>query len=175
MEEAVKTLKAGGVIAFPTDTVFGIGACLDKPEAIARIFEIKGRPKDKPLQILVKDLEQAKTLGTFDHDAKEFAKKHWPGAFTLIVPKKETVPALVTGGKNTVGLRVPDHPVILELIEQCGPIVATSANEAGKSPALTMSDVEKLVKGVDYILPGKVTTGKASQVIDLTTNKILRQ
>ncbi|MFC1510937.1 L-threonylcarbamoyladenylate synthase [Candidatus Margulisiibacteriota bacterium] len=172
---AVQILKSGGVIAFPTETVFGIGALLDKPEAIQRIFEIKKRPKDKPLQILVADLERAKQLGQFSQKAEEFAKKHWPGPFTLVVYKKDTVPQLVTGGSDKVGLRVPDHKIALELIKKCGPIVATSANRSGEKPALTAKEVKEKLPEVDYVLAGKTKSGQASKVIDLSQGtKVLR-
>ncbi|MFH1542347.1 MAG: L-threonylcarbamoyladenylate synthase [bacterium] len=167
IDQAISTLKSGGVIAFPTETVFGIGACIDQPAAIARIYELKKRPKDKPLQILVASLEQAKTLGEFSLEAEEFARKNWPGPYTLVVKKKN--------GAGTIGLRVPDHEVPLALIKECGPLAATSANQSGEKPATDMAEIKSLVFGVDYVVPGKVVTGKASKVIDFSAGgRILR-
>src|SRR3989339_845382 len=101
LKKAIQILKSGGVVAFPTETVFGIGAALDQPEAIRRIFKIKKRPRHKPLQILVASLAEAKKLGEFNQKAEAFAKKYWPGPYTLIVPGLK--------GNKTIGLRVPDH------------------------------------------------------------------
>jgi L-threonylcarbamoyladenylate synthase len=175
LKKAVKTLNSGGVIAFPTETVYGIGALLRDKKAIARIFALKNRPRTKPLQVLVASLEQAKRLGKFNKQALALAKNGWPGPLTLVVKKKRTVPKIVTGGRSTVGLRVPDHKTALELIKQCGPIVATSANEAGEKPALTAKEVKRKVPGIDLILAGKIKTGTPSQVIDATGRaKVLR-
>jgi len=168
LKKAIKTLESGKVIAFPTETVFGIGACLNQPRAISRIFKIKQRPKNKPLQILVSSLAEAQKLGRFSQKALEFAKKHWPGPYTLIVPG-------IKGGK-TIGLRIPDHRTILKLIREVGPIAATSANISGKSPALTTKQAREYVGDkVDFILPGRTRKGKASKVIDFTNKpKIIR-
>ena len=174
IKKAAKILMSGGVIAFPTETVFGIGAALNQPEAIKRIFKLKNRPRNKPLQVLIANMRQAKKLGKFSKKALAFAKQNWPGP-TLVIKKTGKVPKLVTGGSSTVGLRMPDHKVALELIKKVGPIVATSANRAGKKPALNAATVKKQLPEVEFVLSGKVKQGKASQVIDLTKgNKILR-
>lgn len=162
------------MVAFPTETVFGIGAALDHPRAIRRIFKIKGRPANKPLQVLVSSMEQAKELGKFTRKAKDHAQRKWPGP-TLIVPRTGKVPKLVTGGSPKVGLRMPDHRTVLELIKRCGPIVATSANRSGERPALSANKVKKDLPGLDYVLAGKVRSGRPSKVIDLTRGaKVLR-
>ncbi|KPJ69047.1 hypothetical protein AMJ44_04785 [candidate division WOR-1 bacterium DG_54_3] len=176
IKKTAKILKSGGVVAFPTETVFGIGAALDQPQAIKRIFRIKKRSKNKPLQVLVATLAQTKRLGKFSKKAQEFAKKNWPGPFTLVVYKTRKVPKLVTGGSPKVGIRMPNHKTTLELIKKCGPIVATSANRSGEKPALAVKEVRKKVPEVDYILSGRVKSGKPSKVVDLTKGiKILRK
>jgi L-threonylcarbamoyladenylate synthase len=167
IQEAAKVIKSGGVVAFPTETVFGIGAALDQPHAIRKIFKLKNRPKNKPLQILIGTLAQARKLGKFNKQALALAKE-WPGPLTLVIYKTRKVPKLVTGGSKKVGLRMPDHKTTLALIKKCGPIVATSANKAGKRPALTKSAAKKQLPEVDYILAGQTRTGKASKVIDAT-------
>lgn len=174
--KASKNLEEGEVIAFPTETVFGIGSLLTETKAIKKIFKIKKRPRSKPLQILVANLKQAKELGEFNSNALKLAKKYWPGPLTLIVYKKKTVPKIVVAGGRKVGLRIPKHRTILALIRACGPIVATSANFSGERPALNSKDVEaSLGKKVAYILPGKSKIGTASKVIDTTNNnKLLR-
>jgi len=176
IKKAAKILKSGDVIGFPTETVFGIGAVLDEPQAIKQINKIKKRPKNKPLQVLVATLAQAKRLGKFSEKAQEFAKKNWPGPFTLVIYKTRKVPNLVTGGSPKVGIRMPDHKTTLQLIEKCGPIVATSANRSGEKPALTAKEVKAQLPEVDYVIPGRVRTGKPSKVVDMTKGfKILRK
>lgn len=173
--KAAKILKSGGVVAFPTETVYGIGAALDQPQAIKRIFKVKNRPKNKPLQVLVATFKQAQKLGKFSKKALEFAKNKWPGPYTLVVYKTGKTPKLVTGGSSKVGLRMPNHKTILELIKKCGPIVATSANRSGEKPALTAKEVRTKLPEVDYVVSGRVKSGKASRVVDLTKGfKILR-
>ena len=173
--KAAKILRSGGVVAFPTETVFGIGAVLDKPQAIKRINKIKCRPKNKPLQVLVATLDQAKKLGKFNKKALAFAQENWPGPFTVVVYKTKKVPKLVTGGSSKVGLRMPDHKIALELIKECGPIVATSANRSETKPALNAKEVKDKLPEIEHVLSGRVKSGKPSKVIDLTKgSKILR-
>ena len=121
LNKAIRILKTGGVIAFPTETVYGIGAALNQPAAIKRIYKIKNRPINKPLQVLVSTLEEAKRLGVFNKQALSLAKA-WPGPLTLVVNKTKLVPKLVTGGAPKVGLRIPDHqdsvPAFVVEVEQ---------------------------------------------------------
>ena len=175
IKAAAEILIKGGVVAFPTETVFGLGALLNQTKAIKKIFAIKKRPKNKPLQILVPNLVAAKKLGRFNKQALALAKKYWPGPLTLVVNKTNKVSKIVTAGSSKVGLRVPKHKTILALLKVCGPLAATSANLSGQAPALSHQEIN--LKGIDYILPGKARLRKASQVIDATSkaNKILRQ
>jgi L-threonylcarbamoyladenylate synthase len=168
IEKAVEILKSGGVIAFPTETVFGIGAMISNKKAVKRIYELKKRPLSKPLQVLVADLKQAQSLGHFNKKALDLAKSSWPGPLTLVVKKKRTAPSWVVGGGKTVGLRIPTHKTTLTLLKFCGPLAATSANLSEEKPALSAKEVKKRLPGIDYIIPGKVKTGKASKVIDAT-------
>lgn len=169
--QAVEALKRGKVIAFPTETVYGVGALLDRPAAIKKIFKLKNRPKNKPLQILIASLKQAKELGLFHEQALSLVKRAWPGPLTIIVHKTKKVPKLVTGGSAKVGLRMPAHQTVLKLIRKCGPIVATSANKSGEKPALNARGIKEKLPKLDYILPGKVKLGRASKVIDASNVK----
>ena len=160
-------MRSGGVIAFPTETVYGIGALLSKPRAIARIYKIKKRARSKPLQALVASLRQAKELGVFNKKVLAFAKKRWPGPLTLIVP--------AAAGNKKIGLRMPAHRRLLQLIRKTGPIAATSANISGEKPFLTAKEVKQGLKSLDYVIPGRVKLGRASKIIDATAGfKILR-
>ncbi len=171
IKQAAKVIRSGGVVAFPTETVFGIGAALNQSKAIRQIFRIKNRPRNKPLQVLVSSMEEAKKLGKFSRKAEDYAMRNWPGPFTLVVYKTGKVPKLVTGGSEKVGLRMPDHKVTLELIKECGPIVATSANRSNEKPALTVKQAKKILPELDHVIPGRAKSGKPSKVIDLTRGK----
>ncbi|HVN67559.1 MAG TPA: L-threonylcarbamoyladenylate synthase [Candidatus Sulfotelmatobacter sp.] len=175
LKKAVNTLKTGGVIAFPTETVYGIGALLKDKKAVARIFKIKKRPRSKPLQVLVSSLRQARELGIFDDQALRSAKKCWPGPLTLVVPATTKVPGVVRAGGKTVGLRVPAHRTVLDLIRKAGPIVATSANIAGDLPFKNAKEVAAGLKGLEFVMAGRVKLGRPSKVIDTTAGyKVIR-
>jgi len=171
LNQSVRALRSGGVIAFPTETVYGIGALLSRPKAIARIYKIKKRPRSKPLQVLIASYRQAKELGIFDKKSLAYAKRSWPGPLTLIVPATAKVPGIVTAGGKTVGLRMPAHRTILDLIRKAGPIVATSANISGEKPFLKHHQVISSLKGLDLVLPGRVKLGRPSKVIALFSVK----
>lgn len=175
LKKAIKILKSGGVIAFPTETVFGIGAALNQPAAIKRIYKIKNRPRNKPLQVLVSSLDEAKKLGRFSQQALTLAKS-WPGPLTLVVPKTKSVPKLITGGTRKVGIRIPNNKTVLTLIKMIGPLAATSANQTGEEPALTTGEVKESIPEIDLVLPGRVKIGKASKVIEVGKKiKIIRK
>src|SRR4029453_13390233 len=130
ISEAAKLIRAGRLVAFPTETVYGLGANALDPEAVARIFAAKGRPRTSPLIVHVDSIEMARTLASIWSDtADRLARRYWPGPLTLVVPKRPEVPDIVTAGLPTVGLRMPAHPLALELIRASGlPIAAPSAN-----------------------------------------------
>jgi len=165
--EAVKILKNGGVIIFPTETVYGIGALASNENAIKKIYEIKGRSFDKPLQILISDISQVDLFASEISDkAKELMKKYWPGPLTLVFK---------TASGSTVGLRMPDSPIILELIRQTGPIAASSANISGQPDPTCIGDVKI---EADLLLDGgPCKMGKPSTVVDVSVDPptILRQ
>lgn len=168
--EAVELIKKGEVVAFPTETVYGLGADAHNPEAIKKIFDVKKRPTDNPLIIHICDPTQ---IAEFSVDvpvsAKKLIEKCWPGPLTLIFKKKASVPDAVTAGLSTVALRLPDHPVALELIRQTGPLAAPSANRSG-NPSPTKSDHVRRDFGPDFpVLDGGMSDiGLESTVLDVT-------
>lgn len=170
IERAVEAVRHGQVVGLPTDTVYGIGVDPLNLDAVARLFEMKGRPSDKPVGVLVASLEQAREIGFIEGAAGQLAERHWPGALTLVVTPK-VVMADWVGDQvlRTVGIRVPDHPTAVELLAATGPLAVTSANRSGG--AETMSDVEaRAVFGdeVSVYLPGEAPGGEASTVVDAT-------
>jgi len=168
---AAEVLCEGGLVAFPTETVYGLGADALAPAAIARIFAAKQRPADNPLIVHVADVDAARALVREFPALAERAATLWPGPLTLVLRRNELVPDATTAGQDTVALRVPDHPVALALLRACGrPLAAPSANRSGRpSPTLAQHVLADLNGRVDLILDGGATRhGLESTVLDLT-------
>jgi tRNA threonylcarbamoyl adenosine modification protein (Sua5/YciO/YrdC/YwlC family) len=167
---AVEALRRGGIVGVPTDTLYGLATDPFREDALDAIFELKGRPDQKPLAILVASVEQGMTLASFSDRALELAERHWPGALTLVLPRLETAPQwLGHRGKRTVGLRCPDHPVALELLEVAGPLAVTSANLSGHEAVVDHEEARALFgDAVAVYLEGRAVGGEASTIIDLT-------
>lgn len=175
VKRAAEVIKRGGTVAFPTETVYGLGAnCFDKV-AVLRVFEIKRRPPDNPLIVHVSNLQQLDLLIDDDiRKAEQIIKKFWPGPVTIIFRKKPEVPKEVTGGLETVAVRMPSHPVARMLIDLSGvPIAAPSANLSGRpSPTTAQHVIEDLYGSVDVIIDGGETPlGLESTVIDLSKER----
>ena len=172
--QAVQILRAGGLVAFPTETVYGLGADATNPAAIAKIFAAKGRPATNPLIVHIADIATAKKFAaTWPNAAQLLAEKFWPGPLTLVLPKSPAIVDSVTAGKNTVGLRIPNHPLAIELLKAFGgPLAAPSANRSNRiSPTTAQHVRDELGSAVDFILDGgPCTVGIESTVLDLTTS-----
>ncbi len=156
--QAAKILADGGLVGFPTETVYGLGADATNGEAVAGIFAAKGRPRFNPLIVHVAGLEQAQQHGEFSAKARKLADAFWPGALTLVLPRRADTKLshLVSAGLDTVALRVPSHPVARELLRLSGrPIAAPSANDSGRVSATTAAHVAQSLGGkIDFILDG---------------------
>jgi L-threonylcarbamoyladenylate synthase len=180
IEKGVKILQMGGVIAFPTDTVYGLGADAFNAKAVERIYGIKTRPKHQQLPLLIANVERLMTLADPIPEIAWFlAKRFWPGGLTLVLPKIDSLPVYLASGP-TIAVRVPNHPVCLALIQRLGnPITGTSANISGHPAALTADEVrQQLGEKIDLIINGgKCPGGKESTVVDVTRESptILRQ
>ena len=172
---AVEVLRAGGIVALPTDTVYGIAVALDAQDGIGRLFEAKSRPPDRSIALLVADRTQAETLGVFGLVARELADAHWPGGLTLVVPRGEGVqlPEALSADAGTVGLRVPDHPTPRALAAAVGPLPTTSANRSGEPEARDADAIEAILgSAIDLILDGgPAPGGPASTVVDCTSSR----
>lgn len=180
IDRAIRVLRAGGLVAFPTETVYGLGADATSDAAVRKIFAAKGRPATNPLIVHVADIEVAKRYTTdWSPAAQTLAATYWPGPLTLVLPKTSNIPDVVTAGKQTVGLRAPDHPLALELLRAFdGPVAAPSANRSNRvSPTSAQHVREELGDSVDLILDGgPCAVGIESTVLDLSTDvpRILR-
>jgi L-threonylcarbamoyladenylate synthase len=180
IEKGVSILKKGGVIAFPTDTVYGLGADAFNSIAVERIYEIKDRSKSHRFPLLIADAKQLTALAEPIPELAWFlATQFWPGGLTLILSKKDSVPAHLASG-STIAVRVPNHPTCLTLLERlAGPLIGTSANISGQPAALTADQVRQQLGGtIDLIIDGgKCPGGRESTVLDITREPpvVLRQ
>ncbi|MEG2016841.1 MAG: L-threonylcarbamoyladenylate synthase [Clostridium sp.] len=175
INDAALKIKDGGIVAFPTETVYGLGADALNAKAVAKIFEAKGRPQDNPLIIHVADFNIDEYVTEVPDMAKDIMKKFWPGPITIILNKKEIVPDVTSAGLNTIGVRMPQNNIARELIKASGvPIAAPSANISGRpSPTDMESCVEDLNGKVDYIIGGENSiVGVESTIVDCTVNPI---
>lgn len=176
IQRAIAGLRAGRVIAIPTDTVYGLAAALDQPEAIEQLFEIKGRETTKAIPVLVDSLECLNHLGGIERQlALALAGAFWPGPLTLVVTSPDRIPEEVHRGAETVGLRMPAHPVARALIAGAGGALAvTSANRSGMPEAVTAGEVRKaLGEAVSLVVDGGRTPGgRPSTVVDLTSGRV---
>ncbi len=178
---AVRILKKGGVVAFPTDTLYGLGANAFDKDAVLKIFKIKSRPRDLALTLLLADIAQIEVVGDdIPKLAWELAERYMPGALTIVVKKSAAVSDIISGGRDTVAVRVPNHHVPIALISGLGvPITGTSANLSGAPDPVTAEQVHKqLGSRVDMIIDdGRCPIGVSSTILDLTTDPptILRE
>lgn len=178
--QAVEILRAGGVVALPTDTVYGIAVSLATPGGIERLFHVKRRPPDKGVMLLLEDAAQAADAGLITQAAAALMAACWPGGLTVIVPQRPDVrwPAALTGGSPTIGLRVPDHDAPRALARGVGPLPTTSANVSGVPEARDAAGVvDQLGDDIDLVLDGgPAQGGLASTIVDCTgeTPTILR-
>lgn len=172
IEKAAKIIKKGGLVAFPTETVYGLGANAFDKKAVRKIFEVKKRPIDNPIIVHIADFSYLKKLAKkIPKEAEILAKNFWPGPLTFVLIKKKIVPDEVTAGTKTVAIRMPKNKIALELIKKSGvPIAAPSANLAGRpSPTTAKHVFEDLGDKIDLILDGgKTKVGVESTVVDLT-------
>lgn len=177
IEWAAARIADGGVVALPTDTVYGIAASLAHPEAIRRIYAIKGRDYSVPLPVLVSSSSAAEHLvHEISPDVALLLDLFWPGPLTVVLPARAGMPAEVTAGGTTVGLRMPNHPLTIEVIERAGGAVAcTSANRSGEAPAIDAQTVGSTIGNeLDLILDGGVAAGGVpSTVIEIRGNDLL--
>ena len=178
IQTVVKQLKQKKVIAFPTDTVYGLGVIYDE-EALAALKYSKGRPENKPIPTMVGSLAQMEEIALLNEEAKKLAAAFMPGAFTMILKKKDSVADFVTNGMDTIGIRMPQDDFVLELLRQVGsPMLVTSANLSGEATGLVDMQVLSQLDGrIDGIVLGEAGGKVASTIVDMTDGrlKILRE
>ncbi|MHA1458476.1 MAG: L-threonylcarbamoyladenylate synthase [Promethearchaeota archaeon] len=182
LETAVENIIEGKTIAFPTNSVYGLGCDPTNLIAIEKIYNIKYRDRAKGLLLLVADMEEAEKIADFSKIAYKLANRFWPGQLTLILNKKEPniIPPEVTAGKNTIGIRIPENEIILTILKKLkiegyfGGIIGTSANYSGEPPSISGDQVaRKFLTPIDLILDGGKTKTKVSTtILDCTSDKL---
>jgi len=170
LEEAVRIIKRGGIVVFPTDTAFGVGCRIDNEKAVKRLFKIRNRPETQAVPVLVDSIEMAqKYLLAIPPEVKNLMKKYWPGALTVVLPcKRKLVPSLVRGQGQTLGVRMPNHEVPLYIINSIGvPLLGPSANFHGRPTPYKYEELDpKFISQVDYVISGECHLGMVSTIID---------
>ena len=171
IERGISILKQGGLVAFPTDTVYGLGAGANNQQAVVKVYQVKERPKDMALPLLLAHTSQINEVAyPVPPIAWLLADKFLPGALTIVLYKSNSVLDIVTGGGSTVAVRIPAHPVPVALAEDLGPIVGTSANLSGKPSALTADEVcSQFGDRIDLVIDGgRCPGGRESTIVDVT-------
>jgi len=174
MEEILNTLKAGELVVFPTDTLYGIGADPFREASVKKVFVAKNRPFDMPLSIAVSNEKMMESVAVLNDNARKLIRKFMPGPITIMLTKKPTIPDILTSGSNQVGIRIPDHPIALAIIDKFGPITSTSANlHSQKDPidaTIPKRDLKDHVKiCVDC---GKTRYAAPSTIIDVSDGEV---
>lgn len=173
IEKAAKVLKQGGVIAYPTETVYGLGADIFNLWAVDKIFKLKGREFDQPISVAVDSFKMIEDLCVLSSKQKKIVSDLLPGPLTVVLPKKGKIPSRITAQKDSVGIRFPKHPLAQKIIEKVGfPITSTSANLSGEEPAVNYNQVDLKV---DFVVKGECKYKKPSTVVDLIQGSILRK
>ncbi|MEX0616764.1 MAG: L-threonylcarbamoyladenylate synthase [Candidatus Woykebacteria bacterium] len=179
IEAASSIIRQGGIVIFPTDTVFALGCRVGNHEATKRLYAVKQRPDNQPTLILAESLEQATKYGIFEKAALALATKFWPGPLTIVVKAKNEAAKYILGPGHTLAIRVPKFNPVQEILKQVGdPILAPSANFRGKQATAKLGEIDKnLTKLVDYVLEMECGGKKPSTIVDVSgkTHRILRE
>lgn len=176
LNDASRAARSGHLVVMPTDTVYGIGASAAHPDTGDRLFSAKGRPRELELPVLVSSAQEAERIAGFDERARRLADAFWPGALTLVLPRSEESASWNLGAnRETIGVRVPNHALALELLRLVGPMAVTSANPSGRPPLQTCDQLaEAFGDQVDiYLCEEGPLVGMSSTVVDLTGEDLL--
>lgn len=178
IKEIVRSIKDGKVVAFPTETVYGLGVKYGSQEALDKLMEAKNRDYSKAITLMVADKHEIENYAYVNDDAKKIISTFMPGMLTLVFKKKETVDASMTNGKETIGIRIPDSEFVLKLLKEVGPMLVTSANLSNHPNTTSTQEVLDQLDGrIDLVVEGKTKDSIASTVIDVSSDiiKILRE
>ena len=173
---ATAAIDDGALVVFPTETVYGLGADALDPAAVERVFTAKGRDRDKPLSMAVPDIESALAYTNPTERTVAFMREFLPGPVTVVCERRDAVPEVLTGGRDRVGLRIPDHEIALDLLARTKPLTATSANVSGRPSARRVADLDDEIREAAFvILDGGETPGGGSTVVDVAADVVHRE
>jgi L-threonylcarbamoyladenylate synthase len=175
LDAAAAAARDGDLVVYPTETVYGLGADALDPTAVERVFEAKGRSRTEPLSLAVPDVASALDVTAPTERARAFMAAMLPGPVTIVVERDPAVPAVLTAGRDRVGVRVPDHPIALALLDRVAPLTATSANVSGRPAATTVEALDGAIQeAAAVVLDGGETPGGGSTVVDPGRDEIIR-
>ncbi len=176
-ENASRIIIGGGVVVYPTETIYGLGANALDDQAIMRVFQIKRRPLIKPIFMAISSLQMLQKVATISEEDLLILERLLPGPVSVLVKKRSLVPDILTAGSPMVGIRFPDHETALQIIDKAGPITSTSANRTGAPPPISASDISNdIAERVDAIIDGgRCKYGQPSTLLDLANRKIMRE
>lgn len=172
---AVAAIRRGDLVVYPTETVYGLGANALDPEAVERVFEAKGRSREKPLSMALPELSAAAEYTRMSDRERAFCERFLPGPVTVLVERTDRVPDVLVDGRTRVGIRVPDHGLARELARRTGPITATSANRSGEPSARRVEEIDPAIRESAVVLDGGETSGGESTVVDVSDGRIVRR
>lgn len=176
IEQASTAIREEECVIYPTETVYGLGADALNPIAVERVFELKGRPRDRPISLAVPDIETVDEYTRPTNRERDFMVEFLPGPVTVLLERKSEVPDVLTGGRERVGVRIPDHPIALDLIDRVAPITATSANRSGAGSARRVEEIDSDIRdAVDAVIDDGTTPGNESTVVDVSAGDIHRR
>lgn len=173
--DAAAAVRDGGLVVYPTETVYGLGADALDAHAVEGVFAAKGRDRDEPVSMAVPDVETAREYTRPTERELAFMRAFLPGPATVVVERREAVPDVLVAGRDRVGIRVPDHELALDLLAETGPLTATSANVSGNPSARTVGDLDAISERADVVLDGGETGGTGSTVVDVRAGTIHRR
>jgi L-threonylcarbamoyladenylate synthase len=175
LDAAADAVARGEAVVYPTETVYGLGADALSAPAVEGVFELKNRPRDRPVSLAVPDVDSIEAYAEPTGRERAFAEAFLPGPVTLVLRRDPSVPDVLTAGRERVGVRVPDHPVARALLERVAPLTATSANRSGQGSARRVEEVDERVREGAVVLDDGETPGGESTVVDLSAGEILRR
>lgn len=176
LDQATDALRRGELVVYPTETVYGLGADALDPEAIERVFDAKGRNRDNPISLAASSIEAVLEWTNPTERERRFMEAFLPGPVTVLVRKRDEVPDVLTGGRDRVGVRIPDHDLALALLERVAPITATSANVSGRPSVREVTNLDPEIRdATTVVLDGGETDGTESTVVDVNAGTVLRR
>lgn len=176
IDRAVDAIEGGGLVIYPTETVYGLGADALDASAVERVFEAKGRPRSNPMALAVESVARAREYVEIDADTRAFMQEFLPGPVTVICERRPMVPEVLTAGDPRVGVRIPDHELARRLLTETPPLTATSANPSGEPPVTSLEELDRELRDAcDALVDGGPTPGGVSTVVDVTAGVIYRR